>query len=36
MALASNFSGEKVWFSLFQIIFHINFFLVESDDKNSL
>ena len=34
MAFVSNFSGEKVWFGLFQVIFHINFFLVDSDDNN--
>ena len=30
MAFVSNFSGEKVSFNLFQVIFHINFFLVDS------
>ena len=34
MDFASNFSGEKVWFSLLQVIFHINFLLVDSDDNN--
>ena len=36
MAFVSNFSGEKFWFSLFQVIFHINFPLVDSDDDNLL
>ena len=34
MGFVSNFSGEKVWFNLFEVIFHINFLLVGSDDNN--
>ena len=34
MAFVSNFSGEKVSFNLFQVIFHINFLLIGSDINN--
>ena len=34
MAFVSNFSEEKVWFNLSEVIFDINFLLVGSDDNN--